>query len=109
MLQKVADVSLATVRATDILARLGGEEFVVLMVQTNHNEACQSAERLRQAINGATISLGSNEEISVTASFGVTTIQFDTGSSHSINHMISDADNAMYRAKQEGRNRVVCS
>lgn len=109
VLQKVADVSQATVRATDILARLGGEEFVVLLVQTNHNEACQSAERLRQAINGAAISLGSNEEISVTASFGVTTIQFDTGSSHSINHMISDADNAMYRAKQEGRNRVVCS
>ncbi|WP_299203266.1 diguanylate cyclase [uncultured Amphritea sp.] len=108
VLQKIADVSQMTIRAADILARLGGEEFVVLLVQTNHDAAKQSAERLRQAIARATISLGSNETIAVTASFGVTTISFDKGISHTINHMISDADKAMYRAKQEGRNRVVC-
>ncbi|MBN0989337.1 diguanylate cyclase [Amphritea pacifica] len=107
VLQRIADVSLTTVRAADILARLGGEEFVVLMVQTSHDEALQSAERLRQAIASTSIALGSGEAISVTASFGVTTIHFDSGDSHTINHMISDADKAMYRAKQEGRNRVV--
>lgn len=109
VLQKVADVSLATVRSADILARLGGEEFVVLLVQTNQTDAQRSAERLRQAIADTIIPLGSSETISVTASFGVTTIYFDNGSSHSINHMISDADKAMYRAKEEGRNRVVCA
>ncbi|WP_428034128.1 diguanylate cyclase [Amphritea sp.] len=108
VLQKVADASLATIRAVDILARLGGEEFVVLLVQTNHDDAQRSAERLRQAIASAAISLGS-DTVTVTASFGVTTIYFDNDSSHSINHMISDADKAMYRAKQEGRNRVVCA
>jgi len=107
VLQKIADVSLSTLRSFDILARLGGEEFVVLLLQADHDDARNSAERLRQAIAETAISLNNNEKISVTASFGVTTTLFEEDSNDTINHMISVVDKAMYQAKQEGRNRVV--
>nr|WP_320135070.1 GGDEF domain-containing protein [uncultured Amphritea sp.] len=108
VLQKIADISQSTLRETDILSRLGGEEFVVLLMQANAEAAGQTAERLRLAIESLSIALDSKITISVTASFGVTTVNFESGhnSSHTINHIISEADGAMYRAKQKGRNRI---
>ncbi|MDX2421500.1 MAG: diguanylate cyclase [Amphritea sp.] len=108
VLQKIADISQNTLRETDILSRLGGEEFVVLLMQANAEAAGQTAERLRLAIESLSIALDSKITISVTASFGVTTVNFESGhnSSQTINHIISEADGAMYRAKQKGRNRI---
>ncbi|WP_417223237.1 diguanylate cyclase [Amphritea sp.] len=108
VLQRVAAISQSTLREADILARLGGEEFVVLLIQSSTEAAAQTAERLRQGIESLSIALDSEITISVTASFGVTTVNFesDHNVSHTINHIISEADSAMYSAKQKGRNRI---
>lgn len=90
------------VRDADIFARIGGEEFAVLMADTTADEALRLAERLRGAI--ATIELDTGDAtLRCSASFGVTTGQADE---HSLERLLSCADQAMYRAKQRGRDRV---
>ena len=88
-------------RDEDILARFGGEEFILLLPQTTLTGAQQFAERLRQQIEKQSLRVVQGE-ISVTASFGVSTLS-EKGN---IEQQISHADGALYRAKKQGRNRV---
>lgn len=88
-------------RDEDILARFGGEEFIILLPQTNLDGAYQFAERLREQIECLSLRV-SEGEISVTASFGVATLSEYGDIEQQINH----ADSALYRAKKQGRNRV---
>ncbi len=91
------------VRDFDIVGRLGGEEFAVLMPETDGQSASQAAERLRAVVADAPIDLGT-ETVYVTLSLGLTEFadEEDTLSS-----MLYRADQALYRAKNTGRNRVV--
>jgi diguanylate cyclase (GGDEF)-like protein len=104
VLQKIADVSRKTLRDVDIIGRIGGEEFAVLMPQTDMNEALNAAERLRMAFINSPVLLSENENIHYTASFGVVKVNDGT----SIDTLLNQADNALYDAKKSGRNRV-CS
>ena len=102
-LQKVAATSRATMREIDIIGRIGGEEFVVLLPQTVSVQAVDAAQRLRIAIAESKITLENGNSLQFTASFGVTTI---SGKSIGIDELLKRCDAAMYRAKESGRNRV---
>ncbi|UZP65958.1 sensor domain-containing diguanylate cyclase [Desulfovibrio mangrovi] len=91
-------------RRQDIVARLGGEEFALLLPETPHDKAMEMAERLRERIADNQISTGT-ENLSITVSIGVATY---TGDGDSISRLIKRADDGLYEAKQSGRNKV-CS
>ncbi len=92
------------VRTCDIVARWGGEEFVLVLPSTSLEGAQQVAERVRDLLENAGIRDGNGDPIPVTASFGVATYTLgDT-----LEQVIDRADRAMYLAKSDGRNRVVC-
>jgi diguanylate cyclase (GGDEF)-like protein len=94
---------MSEVRNTDSSYRYGGEEFCVLLRETNARDAVALAERLRQRIEG---SFASSALSPMTASFGVSQFSADARSPSAV---IEAADAAMYRAKHGGRNRVVLS
>ncbi|MFZ3320816.1 MAG: diguanylate cyclase [Usitatibacter sp.] len=103
VLRGVADVFKdAMRRRLDWVARFGGEEFVIVLPDTDIGRAVAIAERLRQAIETTRLSHGGHE-IRVTASFGVAEcLDSDDAAS-----LLARADSMLYRAKQAGRNRVV--
>ena len=91
-------------RESDVFARVGGEEFVVLLPNTNEEGAVEFAERLRAALQ-AISPLALEVDAQITASFGV--VEFDRGSDDSTGETLSAAaDAALYNAKWLGRNRV---
>ncbi|UUX95813.1 GGDEF domain-containing protein [Aquabacterium sp. J223] len=90
------------VRATDTLARWGGEEFLLLLAESGLPLAREGAERLRQALAGMTIEHG-DVRMCLTLSAGV--VQYRPGETRV--QLLERADAALYRAKAEGRDRVV--
>jgi two-component system cell cycle response regulator len=92
------------IRGIDLACRFGGEEFVVLMPDTDFRQAELIAERVRQSIGDRVFDVGAGRPLSVTVSAGVT---LNESASDSPESLIKRADVALYRAKREGRNRVV--
>ena len=90
-----------SVRVQDLYGRWGGEEFVVLLAETDEGEAIQIAERLRQRIADSTL-VSNNHSISMTVSIGIATMPGD--GKPGLDCMIEQADKAMYDAKHAGRN-----
>jgi diguanylate cyclase (GGDEF)-like protein/PAS domain S-box-containing protein len=110
VLQKIAQTCLKTMRYSDIVGRLGGEEFVVLLPQTNSQEAAEAAERLRLDLAAGEVRLEKGATINYTASFGVVTtscVTDDHSNALTIDKLLISADSAMYQAKSNGRNQVV--
>jgi diguanylate cyclase (GGDEF)-like protein len=105
ILKAVARIAHGTVRSVDNLIRWGGEEFIVLLPDTELKEALQVAERLREAIAAAPIKIP-NAELNVTASFGVARKDDNTPD---LETLLARADQAMYISKYMGRNRVASS
>lgn len=103
VLKKTGEVMLERVREVDLAARLGGEEFAVLLPGTDLAGAVSLAESLRQSLSEAAVAGAGGAHVRITASFGVT--------EHSRERRASDllavADGALYRAKDGGKNRVV--
>lgn len=99
VLLELVGLVLDSVRATDHLARLGGEEFVVLAANSGLNRAARVAERLRRTVAGHGFTGVPRQ---VTCSFGVA--EHRTGEDRQ--HLFKRVDEALYRAKQGGRNRV---
>ncbi len=102
VLKKVAETARALLRPSDFIARVGGEEFTLLLPRTNAQGAATIADRIRQALMGLNI-IYAEFRIPVTASFGVTLL---TESDNDIADAMSRADVALYRAKRDGRNMV---
>jgi diguanylate cyclase (GGDEF)-like protein len=100
ILRTVAALCSASLRRGDVLARFGGEEFVVIAPQTGVREAGLLAQHMRAAIEGARFASISGAQM--TASFGVACSR--TGS---LTKLLRSADAALYEAKQSGRNQVV--
>ena len=90
-------------RGVDLVARLGGEEFMVVMPDTNETEAGFAAERLRKAIDAREFTLPDGKKIPVTVSIGVA---FGVGHNMSQTALLEQADKALYEAKTNGRNQV---
>jgi diguanylate cyclase (GGDEF)-like protein/PAS domain S-box-containing protein len=99
----IAKAAGESLRDVDCLARFGGEEFIILLPETPLNGALIVAERIRSFIEHAEFFLEEGKRLHFTVSLGVTEIREDEDG-HSM--VIKRADNAMYRAKQGGRNKV---
>jgi diguanylate cyclase (GGDEF)-like protein/PAS domain S-box-containing protein len=102
VLKSFCSTSQGQMRETELLGRIGGEEFAGLLPDTGLDGAARMAERLRQAVADSKLSL-TGGEISYTISIGVATLR---AADASVEDCLRRADNAMYRAKQKGRNRV---
>jgi diguanylate cyclase (GGDEF)-like protein len=94
-------VCLKQIRENDIMGRLGGEEFAIALVECDTEMAAIVAERIRQAVASHVVSSG-GEEIRFTVSLGVTSMWQGCD----LSSILERADNAMYRAKENGRNQV---
>jgi two-component system cell cycle response regulator len=94
-----------SIRGIDLACRYGGEEFVIVMPETDMAVAATVAERLRRRIatEGFPIEQG-NKSIEVTISIGLASIE---GADDTAANLLKRADQALYRAKRDGRNRVV--
>ncbi len=106
VLQHIANVCRQHLRTVDILGRYGGEEFLILLPETPGTIACQIAERLRLAVADLPIWLdepSASQYIHLTISLGVAEVSPDVPN---LDTLIELADQAQYRAKQAGRNRV---
>jgi two-component system, sensor histidine kinase LadS len=105
VLKALANILRQSIRQGDILARWGGEEFIVFLPETRMQEAMALAERLREAIAGIRIPRETGET-AVTASFGIAQLE----SRHiTLDALIASADECLYQSKQKGRNRVTAS
>ena len=102
VLQSVADVLKRTARTHDVVSRIGGEEFLMVCPDTDAVAAGQCAERLRQAVASNSVQVG-NVAIRVTISVGVAAMSTAMGGPEV---MVKAADQAVYAAKQAGRNRI---
>lgn len=105
ILREFAKRIINNVRNVDLACRYGGEEFVVVMPDTDMAYAYMVAERLRQQVASASFAIDKPPgSISLTISIGVTT---SDGLADSTDTLLRSADEALYRAKRDGRNRVV--
>ncbi len=103
VLKLFADVVNSVARRSDIVGRLGGEEFAIVLPNTTTREAIEFSGRLHDAINKAVLKY--NEVfISYTASIGLTA--FDPDTSDNIDDLLARADLALYQAKRAGRNQT---
>ncbi len=102
VLRAFANVVRGRVRTIDLGARLGGEEFAILLLETDLKGAEALAESLRAAVEALEVRVVDGEPVRVTASFGVAAYP----ETHSADELMKAADRALYRAKREGKNRV---
>lgn len=103
LLKDLGDVLIKNIRREDTVARVGGEEFVVILPGIQHEQVLGFGERLRKVIEQ-----GNWSSRSMTVSLGATTYQFTskrTALKRTMKQMISEADQAMYQSKNAGRNR----
>lgn len=97
----LAQTAEKALRENDIVARYGGEEFVVYLNKSNAQEAKLVADRLREAISEIIVYSDANEEIKFTVSIGIASSQ----ETQDLNKLIKMSDDALYKAKEGGRNR----
>ena len=102
VLEAVADRLRSTVREIDVPARWGGEEFAVVLPGTDLDGTAHVADRVRRAIAGVSVPAADGTPISVTASFGAAS----TAGGTSRDDLVELADDALYRAKRAGKDRV---
>ena len=102
ILQHVGNILTQNIRSFDIAARFGGDEFVILLPETDKKDALDLAERIRTEINR--VFIVENQEVRLTVSGGIATYPDDAMSS---NELFTCADKALYRAKHFGKNIVL--
>jgi two-component system, sensor histidine kinase LadS len=99
----VVNILLATCRGADVAARWGGEEFIVLLPETNQEQARIFAERARGSIESTLLSIPHlKRDLSVTASFGIA----QRTTEMNLHDLVEQADQQLYEAKKNGRNRI---
>jgi two-component system cell cycle response regulator len=110
VLREVASRIKAELRMSDALARFGGEEFVVLLVDADLDSASVVANRIRAGVADKPVDLARGGQVPVSVSIGVATLD-DFERDHAIEgvaqHLVAQADAALYQAKENGRNQVV--
>ena len=102
----IADLILRNIRDVDIIARFGGEEFVLMLPFTDTQGAVETAERLRNEFQNFSVPVDGDKAVHFTASFGI--CNFSVSEDVSLEEVINNADCALYQAKKTGRNKVVC-
>ena len=104
LLKQLAERIQAELRYTDVPARYGGDEFVVMLPETPANGAADVAERIREAMAAKPL-VYDGSAVRSTVSIGVASFPED---GNTMDAIIARADRALYKAKSEGRNRVIC-
>src|SRR5438874_1073379 len=105
-LVELTETMRSSLRVPDVLARFGGDEFVIVLPRTCTTDALIVAERLRQAVASRAFRTSWGEAIRATVSIGLASSPEDGGSA---DELFRAADRALYSAKQAGRNRVLCA
>ena len=103
ILKEVANAALQTFRKTDTVFRFGGEEFVVILTETDIKQSEIPLERFRKTIETLDLTY-QNQQINITVSIGVCQLDQSIGNKE---EFLQKADNALYDAKNSGRNKVV--
>ncbi len=103
VLQQIAKLFDRVVRTNDLAARIGGEEFAILLEDADHAGAWKVAERLRELVAELELKFGTTS-VPVTISLGIAEFPKHAAS---LEKLVSCADQALYRAKEEGRNRTI--
>ncbi|QKJ65516.1 GGDEF domain-containing protein [Deefgea piscis] len=103
ILKQIAQLCMLNTRATDLVARWGGEEFVVLLPETTLEQAKIVAEKIRYAIASNAFSQADNLQLTTTVSIGLSSL---VAHDQSLDDLLSRADNTMYLAKAKGRNCI---
>ena len=101
---KLVKVISKTIRKTDLLARIGGEEFIILCNQSNDYDGILIAEKVRNTIENTVFTYEKTTKVPVTMSFGVANYSKNI---KSVQELMELSDNRLYLAKENGRNRVV--
>lgn len=104
VLVDISSIIRQIVRETDFPGRIGGEEFVVGLPHTDIEGAIRLAERLRSSFEASKVETADGRTIRYTVSFGVTAL--DLNAPADVETLMKHADNALYQAKEKGRNRV---
>ncbi len=103
-LKSVAALLAESVREVDLVARFGGEEFVVLLPETSAEQSLATAERIRSSIEAHPVHIGEGARaLALTVSIGAASV---AGATLTLEELVARADEAVYRAKRAGRNRV---
>lgn len=105
-LQQVTSLIKNSLRQVDIVGRMGGEEFAVLLLEVDGEHALELAEHLRKTIASTLIFPPEGQPLRVTVSIGLTELR---GRAVSLDGLLKEADDALYQAKNSGRNRVLTS
>jgi diguanylate cyclase (GGDEF)-like protein len=103
VLRATADTLRATLRSTDVAGRYGGEEFLLVLPQTDLAGAERLAQRVCEAIEHGAVDVGGQEPVRVTISAGVASLD---AAIDGVDRLVEAADVSLYRAKEAGRNRV---
>jgi diguanylate cyclase (GGDEF)-like protein len=103
VLAAVTNRIVSCLRSADLPCRFGGDEFAILLPETGSEDAIEVAERIRRAVAGDPVKMDS-QDISVSASIGIAT--FDAERTSDWEQLLDEADQALYRAKAEGRNQI---
>jgi diguanylate cyclase (GGDEF)-like protein len=107
MLRRAAQTVTKSLRSTDLVGRYGGEEFLILLPESETMGALQVVEKLRRAIESLRVEADSGEILSTTISIGLASIAgLPASVPLTAEALIEAADRSLYQAKQEGRNRV---
>ena len=103
ILRQIASILKEILRLNDLIARIGGEEIVIVLVDINLEEAKVIAERIRSSIAGYEFMVIEDKTINVTVSMGIAEFKKDLN----LDLLLKDADQKLYMAKSNGRNAVV--
>jgi len=105
VLKNLAAICHETLREIDIIGRVGGEEFAILLPETDKTNALDAAERLRIAIADNLIPIENGLPIRITISIGVSSL---ASNDDNLDVLLNQSDEALYEAKKSGRNKVCC-
>ena len=106
VLKQLSQIIISTARSTDLAARFGGEEFIVLMPETDPLAALGAANRMLEIIAGTPFQIGDGRTLTRTVSIGVASLHPEGDSPEAL---LKRADEALYLAKNSGRNNVKVS
>ncbi|MGD0958994.1 MAG: diguanylate cyclase [Methylomonas sp.] len=104
VLRLFTEIIRGILREVDIIGRLGGEEFAVLLPQTDAQNALEIAERIQMTINTSRMQIDDGQLLGITISMGVAAL---TEQEAQLEQLINNADNKLYQAKERGRNRII--
>jgi diguanylate cyclase (GGDEF)-like protein len=107
VIEEVSTILAQSARSTDLVARYGGDEFAIAAPETNASDAYQFAERIRLRVASMDVKAGGEVCVKVRVSIGLSSAPDDEY--RNAMQMIDAADRALYRAKQNGRDRVEIS